>query len=108
MQWQPSRVYNGPEGVSARRLRLSRPQGLEVVVRGHDVEVDLLDVARRAEPWHPPAKVNEKGSIERMPRMDGCCLAYSFGRKAVLPRVLETVFRKFFVGVALPTELCMI
>ena len=79
-------AVNEPESVSTRRLRLSRPKSLEVVVRGHDVEVDLLDVARRAEPRHPSAKVNEKGSIDRM---DGCCLACRLGGKAVISRVLK-------------------
>ena len=69
------------------------------------MEMDLLDVARRAEPWHPPAKVNDKGSIDRI---DRCCLAYSLGGKAVLPRVRKLSSGIFFVWVALATELCII
>ena len=60
---------NGPQCISAWGLGL-RPERFEVVVRGHDVEVDLLDIAGRTEPRHPPGKVNKNRTIDSR----GCSL----------------------------------
>ena len=64
-------LANGPQCISARRLELLRPERFEVVVRGHDVEVDLLDIAGRTEPRHPPGKVNKNRQDNRQA---GCSL----------------------------------